>query len=438
MYEELSQLVCIIAGYVYKENVISEWLKNNTFDLFCEVNLRDITDLNVHLPNELNIHLNNLFELDKQIFLRNVRKHLDSAGNHILNNSSIKDSSKLKYFRCLKSDEIKKSRSSIEINKIASIMPFKVDCNKLVDEWKLLRFESLSNIMTRTWRRLIVNRPRRAEVSNVVWLSAIVLKTRAIITPCCRVDAACRRAAIAGGWYSSGATCLPVPPRLWGVGGRAVVAVDKVPTGTLYWRPLRTVSTKTRIEHFWNNIFDLKSGLGEIKYSTVTKVVRACLTLSHGSAEVERGFSRSGNILTDDKSAMSCRMSNGRLNIQDGLRIKKKKKRKQKKKINKNLEEEQQLRREEEKQLIDTKENIVDLEKQYLSAKKVEAKQKKAADTFLEEATERRQKAINSNDLVNAQVAVGMIDAAKKLRDNEQKRSIKTESLQTKIEKKKI
>lgn len=102
------------------------------------------------------------------------------------------------------------------------------------------------------------------------------------------------------------------------------------------------------------------------------------------------------------------------------------------------MEEEQQLRREEEKQLIDTKENIVDLEKQYLSAKKVEAKQKKAADTFLEEATERRQKAINSNDLVNAQVVVGMIDAAKKLRDNEQKRSIKTESLQTKIEKKKI
>jgi len=48
-------------------------------------------------------------------------------------------------------------------------------------------------------------------------------------------------------------------------------------------------------------------------------VVKACLTLSHGSAEVERGFSRSGNILTDDKSSMSCRILNGHLNIQDGL-----------------------------------------------------------------------------------------------------------------------
>jgi len=347
MYEELSQLVCIIVGYVCKENVISEWLKHNAFDLFSEVNLRDIIDLLVHLPNELKIHLNNLNELDKNIFLR---KHLVSAGNHILNKSSIKDSSKLKYFRCLKIDEIKKSRSSIDINKIASIMPFKVDCNKLVDEWKLLRFESLPN-------------------------------------------------------------------------------------------------TSARIDHFWNNIFDLKSGLGEIKYPIVTQVVKACLTLSHGSAEVERGFSKSGNILTDDKSAMSCRMLNGRLNIQDGLsRYNKKpelvpmtkelllsarlahskyvnfleeskKKKTEQENQQKLKEEEERLRMEEEKQLINTKENIVDLEKQYLNAKKVEEKQKKAVDTFLEEATERLQKAIDSNDLVNAQVAVGMLDAEKKLRD---------------------
>jgi|UniRef100_A0A2S2R523 hypothetical protein len=134
MYEELSLFVCIIVGYVCKKNVVSDWLKNNTFDLFSDVDLRDISDLLVHLPNELKIHLNNLYELDKKIFLRNVRKHLVSAGNHVLNKSSIKDSSKLKYFRCLQVDEIKKSRSSIEINKNANIMPFKIDFNKLVNE----------------------------------------------------------------------------------------------------------------------------------------------------------------------------------------------------------------------------------------------------------------------------------------------------------------
>jgi hypothetical protein len=194
MYEELSQLVCIIAGYVCKENVVSDWLKNNTFDLFSDVNLKDLSDLLVHLLNELKIHLNNLSKLDKKTFLKNVRKHFSvSAENHVLNKSSIKNSSKLKYFRCLQIDEIKKSRSSIKINKIANIMPFKIDFNKLVDEWKLLRFESLPK-------------------------------------------------------------------------------------------------TKTRIDHFWNNIFELNSGLGEIKYPTVTKVVKACLTLTHGSAEMERGF----------------------------------------------------------------------------------------------------------------------------------------------------
>jgi endonuclease YncB( thermonuclease family) len=44
----------------------------------------------------------------------------------------------------------------------------------------------------------------------------------------------------------------------------------------------------------------------------------------------------------------------------------------------------------------------------------VETKQKKATYTFSKEATDRLQKAINSNDLVNVQVAVGMLDGAKK------------------------
>lgn len=74
-----------------------------------------------------------------------------------------------------------------------------------------------------------------------------------------------------------------------------------------------------RIDHFWNSLFKFKTDFGEFKFPTITKIVKACLTLSHGGAEVERGFSLSSNILTDDKAAMSCRMLNSRRNIQDGL-----------------------------------------------------------------------------------------------------------------------
>lgn len=88
-----------------KEDIVKAWLKNNTIDIFDMNNLKSIDK--IYLPDKFKLHIDKIVELDKRLFLTNIRKHFVAAGNHIFQKSSIQDSSKLKYFSCLKIDEIK-------------------------------------------------------------------------------------------------------------------------------------------------------------------------------------------------------------------------------------------------------------------------------------------------------------------------------------------
>ncbi|KAJ8870416.1 hypothetical protein PR048_029438 [Dryococelus australis] len=45
-----------------------------------------------------------------------------------------------------------------------------------------------------------------------------------------------------------------------------------------------------RIDHVWRNIYQLKNSVGAAKYHIVEGVVKMSLSISHGSADVERGF----------------------------------------------------------------------------------------------------------------------------------------------------
>jgi hypothetical protein len=58
-----------------------------------------------------------------------------------------------------------------------------------------------------------------------------------------------------------------------------------------------------------------KTAAGVDKWKVLPAVVKACLCLSHGNADVERGFSKSGNILTEGNTAMSLKMLNARLTV---------------------------------------------------------------------------------------------------------------------------
>jgi hypothetical protein len=75
-----------------------------------------------------------------------------------------------------------------------------------------------------------------------------------------------------------------------------------------------------RIDHYWKKIFGIKNSMGEPKFPLVTKIVKASLSLVHGSADVERRFSDSGNQLTEERASMSIKTLNARMIIKDGLK----------------------------------------------------------------------------------------------------------------------
>ncbi|KAK2722629.1 hypothetical protein QYM36_002977 [Artemia franciscana] len=91
------------------------------------------------------------------------------------------------------------------------------------------------------------------------------------------------------------------------------------------WLLLRTETGPrediTRIDHFWSHYFGLVNDHGDSTYPELTKLIKAMLTLSPGSADVERGLSRSGRILGEDQALMSERVLDARLMVHDMLRL---------------------------------------------------------------------------------------------------------------------
>lgn len=90
----------------------------------------------------------------------------------------------------------------------------------------------------------------------------------------------------------------------------------------LKFKELPKVPETSSVDKYWSLIFNIKNSSNGTKYPVVAQVVKAMLSLSHGSASVERGFSTSGNVLTHDKSAMNERGLNARLNILSGMKKK--------------------------------------------------------------------------------------------------------------------
>ena len=74
-------------------------------------------------------------------------------------------------------------------------------------------------------------------------------------------------------------------------------------------------SKSNRIDVYWNQFFKKTDKAGEMKYPLVSKVVKAALSLSHGSADVERGFSSSQRFMTSDRASMSERTLDAYLHV---------------------------------------------------------------------------------------------------------------------------
>ena len=77
--------------------------------------------------------------------------------------------------------------------------------------------------------------------------------------------------------------------------------------------------SKERVDHYWKNIELMKKAVGDLKYPLIIKVVKAAISLAHGNAEVERGFSKSSkNVIKD--SVLSEASVNAIQSTKDGLK----------------------------------------------------------------------------------------------------------------------
>ena len=74
-----------------------------------------------------------------------------------------------------------------------------------------------------------------------------------------------------------------------------------------YWRevennwfdltPMETEEKSIFIDSYWSRVFDMKDDNGRLLFPQLTPFVKACLTLSHGNAGPEQGFSINKAIL---------------------------------------------------------------------------------------------------------------------------------------------
>ena len=76
---------------------------------------------------------------------------------------------------------------------------------------------------------------------------------------------------------------------------------------------------KERVDHYWRKIELMKNAVGDLKYPLIIKVVKAALSLAHGNAEVERGFSESAKNVTKDRVLLSEASVNAIQSTKDGL-----------------------------------------------------------------------------------------------------------------------
>ena len=77
--------------------------------------------------------------------------------------------------------------------------------------------------------------------------------------------------------------------------------------------------SKERVDHYWKNIELMKKAVSDLKYPLIIKVVKAAISLAHGNAEVERGFSKSAkNVIKD--SVLSEASVNAIQSTKDGLK----------------------------------------------------------------------------------------------------------------------
>ncbi|CAF5222936.1 unnamed protein product, partial [Rotaria magnacalcarata] len=73
------------------------------------------------------------------------------------------------------------------------------------------------------------------------------------------------------------------------------------------------------VDFYWNKVLSIVQINGYPKYPILSKLVKNIFIISHGNADVERGFSANANVLTEDRTLLSEKSINGLRAIYDGV-----------------------------------------------------------------------------------------------------------------------
>lgn len=228
---------------------------------------------------------------------------------------------------------------------------------------------------------------------------------------------------------------------------------------------------EVRIDSYWNYFMTLKNALGSPKYPTVSAVVKAALAVSHGNSDVERGFSTSVRILTEDRSLLSERTLNAVLVVKSALKMYDNKphlvpvtremlnlarcahqkyctyleEEKAKKDLEAKKLEEEQRKKVEEKQhaimLEKKKISIFQAEEKLKDLRNEEEKKRKTAERLFSEANKRLKEALKSKDIAalkeEASLAQAMIEGVMRVQEEVSDQKKQADNVQKDLDKKK-
>lgn len=75
------------------------------------------------------------------------------------------------------------------------------------------------------------------------------------------------------------------------------------------------------IDAYWREVFKLKTNHGTNKFQSLARLVKCALALSHGNADIERGFSENAFLVSDDRTLLSDASINGLRATRDAVKF---------------------------------------------------------------------------------------------------------------------
>lgn len=377
IYSEIKLLLVTVMSRFCK-TVCMELIGTNISsvdEIFKPENLKPVEEIT--FSAELSLEISKLKPFDKARFINDTKNHYITACKYIFKSIPIlQKSSIIKHLRCLAPSNIKSKNSVKDISELVSKLPFDVQQDQAVDEWRLIQLEIASNTLK-------INSEERVDD---FW-NHIFLKER-------------------------------------------VAGVPKYPVLTLVIKPLLSLSHgNADVERVFSNTGRLitkeRAAMGERMVDSVLSISTVLKNKFENRVEL---VPITKELLALAKAAHSSYQAY--LEKKKGEVEFKKQQEMQREEARKQEEESRKLQKLE-------KNKIEELELQIKKLDEQESNKKKAGDKLLCEANLKLTEGLKKNDLVQVDVAKSLVVAAQNLRSEEQEYRTQKTAIMRQVNKRK-